>query len=53
MKTVVDGGGEGIILYFGGKEPRWSGGLWWKEADELNNFVMRSSAGDMVGVRVL
>ena len=38
VKTVVDGGGEGRLLYFGCKEPRWSGRLWWKEADKLNNL---------------
>ena len=48
VKAIVDGGSEGRILNFGCKEPRWGGRLWWKEADELNNFAVRSSASNTV-----
>ena len=48
VEAVVHGGSERRVLNFGRERP-WRGrGLWWKEADDLNNLSMRTSTGNTV-----
>ena len=44
MKAIVHCGSERRLLNFG-SERAW---LWWKKADNLNNFAMRTSTGNTV-----
>ena len=48
MKAIVHGGRERRVLNFGSERPWRSRGLWWKKADNLNDFAMRTSTGSTV-----
>ena len=46
--AIVDSGGEGGVLNFGGEKGRGSGRIRWKETDELESFGVGAVASNAI-----